>query len=99
MTDIFLGSEIMDIIIEIFIEIYMELMLLIVPEKNLTKKHILIAKIVAIIVLIGLFALVLWGVYLISDKNNMLGLLPITAAAVFSVIQIVLGIVLYNRNH
>ena len=89
----------MDIIIEIFIEIYMELMLLIVPEKNLTKKHILIAKIVAIIVLIGLFALVLWGVYLISDKNNMLGLLPITAAAVFSVIQIVLGIVLYNRNH
>lgn len=89
----------MDILVEAFLEIYMELMFLIVPEKNLSKKHIIIAKILAICVLAGLFALVLWGVYLIADKNNMLGILPIAVAVVISVVQIVLGILLYKKHH
>ena len=89
----------MDIVIEIILEIYMELMLLIVPEKNLSKRHIIIAKAIAITVIIGLFALILWGVYLIADKNSILGILPISAAAVISVIQIALGIFFYKKRH
>ena len=89
----------MDILIEILLEVYMELMLLIVPEKNITKKHIIIAKIIAICVLIGLFALVLLGVYLIAEKNRLIGILPIAIAVIISVAQILLGIVFYNKNH
>ena len=89
----------MDILIEILLEVYMELMLLIVPEKNITKKHIIIAKIIAICVLIGLFALVLLGIYLIAEKNRLIGILPIAIAVIISVAQIVLGIVFYNKNH
>ncbi len=89
----------MDILIEILLEVYMELMLLIIPEKRITKKHIVIAKVIAICVLIGLFALVIWGISLIIDKNNLLGIIPIAIAAIISVAQIALGIIFYNRNH
>ena len=51
----------MDIVIEILLEIYMELMFLVIPENNATKKHIWIAKITAILVVLGIFALVIWG--------------------------------------
>ena len=40
----------MELVIEIILEIYLELMVLIVPEKNASKKHILIAKILAVCV-------------------------------------------------
>ena len=42
----------MEFVIEAFFEIYVELMFLIVPEKNASKKHIFIAKIMAVCVLI-----------------------------------------------
>ena len=89
----------MDILIEALLEIYMELMFLIVPEKNLSKKHIIIAKVIAICVIPGLFALVIWGIYLIADRGNLLGILPIAIAAIISVVQIVFGIILYKRHH
>ena len=89
----------MDILIEIFLEIYFELMLLIVPEKNVTKRHVWTVKIVAIIVLLGLCALIFWGIILIADYGNMLGVIPIAFAGVFSVVQITLGIILYKKHH
>ena len=89
----------MEIIIEIIIELYGELMLLIVPEKKMSKKHIIIAKALAIFVLAGIFALVLWGGYLIFDRGRMIGILPISIAAIISVVQITLGIILYNKHH
>ena len=89
----------MDIVVEIFLEIYMELMFLVVPEKNVSKKHIRIAKIVAIIVVFGIFALAIWGAVLIADDHNMWGIVPIAIAAVLSIIQIVAGIVLFKRYH
>ena len=49
----------MDIVIEVILEIYVELMMLIVPEKNVSKKHKLIAKIIAILVVVVIFALVI----------------------------------------
>ncbi len=88
----------MDIVVEIFLEIYMELMMLIVPEKNLKKKHKVFAWILAFTVLIGVFALVIWGLWLMIDKNNFLGLIPLAFATLISVLQIVAGIVLYNKR-
>lgn len=58
---------------EIFLEVYMELMLLIVPEKNITKKHLVFAKIFAVFMLIGVFALIIWGAVLIGDCKNLWG--------------------------
>jgi hypothetical protein len=77
----------------------MELMLLIIPEKNVSKKHITAAKIIAIAVMIALFALVIWGISLIVDKNNLYGIIPILIAVIVSLVQIVAGIMLYKKHH
>ena len=87
------------IVTEILLEIYMELALLVVPKRNASKRHILLAKIAAIVVVIGIFALVIWGVGLIADHNNLWGVLPITIAAFISLVQIIAGIVLYKKHH
>lgn len=89
----------MDILVEILLEVYMELMLLIVPEKNVTKKHRICAKVFAIAVLLGIIALFVWGIVLIVDYRNLWGILPITIASVFSLFQIIAGIVFYKKNH
>ena len=89
----------MDIVIEILIEIYMELMLLIVPEKNAGKKHIRIAKISAVLVVLGVFALAIWGGVLIADYNNLWGIVPIVIAIILSLIQIIAGIILFKKHH
>ena len=89
----------MDVVIEILLEIYMELMFLVIPEKNASKKHIWIAKIMAILVVLGIFALVIWGGVLIVDHSNMWGILPIVIAVVISLAQIIAGIVLFKKHH
>ena len=77
----------------------MDLMMLVVPEKNITRKHKVFAWILALGVLVGVCALVVWGLVLIIDNNNFLGLIPLALAALISVAQIVAGIVLYNKRH
>lgn len=89
----------MDIVIEILLEIYMELMLLIVPEKNVSKKHIRIAKITAVLVVVAVFALFIWGAVLITDYNNLWGILPIGISVAVSAAQIIAGIVLFKKHH
>lgn len=90
----------MDIVIEIFIELYMEFMFLIVPDKEMvTKKHRVIAVIIALLVLSITLALIIFGLTLIIDKNNFLGIIPLAFAIIISVVQIVLGIILYKKNH
>ena len=74
-------------------------MLLVIPEKNATQKHIWIAKIAAILVVLGIFALVIWGGVLIVDHNNLWGIWPIAIAAVMSLAQIIAGIVLFKKHH
>lgn len=89
----------MDILIEILLEIYMELMFLVIPEKNATKKYIWIAKITAILVVLGIFALVIWGCVLIVDHNNLWGIFFIAVAVVISLAQIIAGIILFKKHH
>lgn len=89
----------MGFVIGLAFEIYVELMFLIVPEKNASKKHILIAKIIAVCVQLALFALLIWGVVLLVDYNNMWGIASIAVAVALSLPQIIAGIVSYKKNH
>ena len=51
----------MDIVFEILIELYLELMFLIVPEKNVTKKHKIIAAVIALIVIAVIFTFIIFA--------------------------------------
>ena len=89
----------MEFIFEILFEVYIELMLFIVPEeKAASQKYRVLAIVFAVLALLGVFALFIWGCVLISDYHNMLGLIPITVAIVLSLIQIVAGLVLHDRR-
>lgn len=89
----------MELLIEIFFEVYGELMFLIIPEKRMDKKYVILTKIIAILVFIGVIALVLWGAILISEYNKLMGIVPIMIAVVISLAQIIAGIVLFNKHH
>ena len=88
----------MELLGEILFEIYGELMFLIIPEKRLDKKYVIITKIIAVLVFIGVIALAFWGIALILD-NNPIGILPLSIAVVISLAQIIAGIVLYKKHH
>ena len=89
----------MDLLFEILFEVYGELMLLIIPEKGRSKGYVIVSKIIALAVILGVLALVIWGAILISDYDNMLGIIPISIGVLISLVQIVTGIVLYKKNH
>ena len=88
----------MELLIEILLEVYMELMFLIVPEDKRRKKHRIITVIIAIVITFGFIALGVWGVYLIADKKNLWGILPLAVAILLSIAQITAGIILWIKN-
>lgn len=89
----------MDLLFEIVFEIYVELMMYIVPEKKASsKKYRTIAIVVAAVVLFGVLALFIWGLVLLNDYNNKLGIIPIVIAIVISIIQIIAGFVLHDKK-
>jgi len=89
----------MELLTEILFEVYGELMFIIVPNKRMNKKYVLITKIISILVFIGVIALILWGTILISNYNNLIGILPISIAIIISLIQIIAGIILFKKHH
>lgn len=89
----------MELLAEIFFEVYGELMFLIIPEKGINKKYVIITKIIAILVFIGVIVLVLWGAILISDYNNLIGIIPISIAVIISLTQIIAGIILFRKHY
>ena len=88
----------MELLGEILFEVYGELMFLIIPEKRLDKKYVIITKIIAVLVFIGVIALAFWGAALVMD-NNRIGILPISIAVAISLLQIIGGILLYRKHH
>ena len=90
----------MDLLFDILFEVYLELMMLIVPEeKAATKKYRIIAILIASLVMVIDFALFILGGALIFDEGRLIGILPLSLAAVLSLAQIVLGIVFSIRKH
>lgn len=84
---------------EFILEVYLELMMLIVPEKNLTKRQIFIAKLLAVFVILLVIFLLIFGCVLIFENNNLLGIIPFSLSIIISIVQIVFGIILYKKNH
>lgn len=89
----------MDILGEVLIELYMELMLLIVPEKNITKKQRRIAQVIAAVEILFLAALAIWGAVLVDDYRNPWGWGIIATVAALSLAQVIAGVVLYKKHH
>lgn len=92
----------MDIILELidaFWDFYFDLMLLIVPEKNLTQKQRVAIKVVAVVVTFGLLALFILGCGLVMENRITLGVILIVISSVISLAQIIAGIVLYKKHH
>ena len=79
---------------EFILEVYLELMMLIVPEKNLTKRQIFIAKLIAVFVILLVIFLLIFGCVLIFENNNLLGIIPFSLSIIISIVQIVFGIIL-----
>ena len=74
-------------------------MLYVVPEEKVTYKKYRILKVFfALFVLLGAFALFIWGCVLISDYNNKLGIIPIVIAVLISIVQIVAGLILHGKK-
>ncbi len=85
----------MDILFEILIEIYMELMMLVVPEDKMAKKRYrFLAVIIALIGVTATVASLIYGLHLIIDKDNMVGIIPIAIAFILSISQITAGIII-----
>ena len=90
-------GETMEIIFEILFGVYLELMMFAVPEgKFKSKKARVIVGTVMTISLLAIFALFIWGCYLVSARDSKLGVIPITAAIVLSIVQIIVGFALHK---
>lgn len=89
----------MDIIFEILLEIYMELMLLVVPEKKAsTRRYRVLAWLIAFIGILATFASFIFGMALIVDNNDLVGIIPLAIALLLSIMQISLGIKAYKKR-
>ena len=89
----------MEFIFEILFEVYLELMMQIVPEDKATSKaYRAIAICVALVSMIGILALFIWGYVLAFERHNPIGWIPIVIATILSLTQIVLGLVLSEKK-
>ena len=70
-------------------------MMLVVPEEKATKKRYrVLAIIIALIGIAAIIASFIYGLHLIIDKNNLLGIIPVVIAVILSVAQIAAGIII-----
>ena len=88
----------MEFLFEFIFELYLELMMFVVPEEKTTsKKYRTFVILVALAVLLGVFALFIWGCVLL-EHNNYLGFIPILIALLISVAQIIAGLKIQNKK-
>lgn len=88
-----------EVILDLFLDPYLELMVMIVPEKNVTKGMRVLAIIIAVVLTLGLLALFLFGASLLFEKNTVWGLILMIVSALLALAQIIAGIVLYKKHH
>ncbi len=89
----------MDILIEFIMDMYAELMLYVIPDRpGTTARRRTIAAILAITMFVVDMALFLWGGTLLFDRKSAGGWVPILAAVVLSLAQIVLGFIVNHKK-
>ena len=70
-------------------------MMLVVPEeKKKKKRYRVLAVIISLIGIAATIASLVYGLHLIIDKDNLIGIIPVTIAAILSIAQITAGIVI-----
>lgn len=90
----------MEFLMEIVFEVYLEMMMLIVPEKEVsTKRYRVVALLIAVAVLCIVFALAFWGLVLLIDESDMKGLIPLVAAVLISAFQIGFGVYFFFKKN
>ena len=89
----------MEFLLELVFEIYLELMMLVVPEKRTTSKGFrALVTVIAILCLLGILALFVWGGVLVFERKNAWGWIPLVFATLLSLAQIIAGFVLSERK-
>ncbi|MBQ8496927.1 MAG: hypothetical protein IJ489_05660 [Clostridia bacterium] len=89
-----------DFLLELIVTLYAELMVLIVPEEKRNGKAFRTAvAIFAGIMILGLMAMAMFGIYFVADgRNPVLGWILLIGAIVLSVAQITVGIILKSKK-
>ena len=92
-----------DFLVELFftiiVEGYVELMGMIIPEKKRTSKTVrTLVAIFAVIMILGLIAMALFGMYFAAKERPVLGWCLIIGSVVLSIAQITLGLIMKSRK-
>ena len=93
----------MDFLVELFftiiVEGYVELMGMIIPEEKSNNKIVRMwIAIFAVIIMLGLIVMALFGLYFIANDRAVLGWCLFIASIVLSIVQIVFGLILKSRK-
>ena len=89
-----------EFVLELIVTLYAELMVLIVPEEKRSGKAFRTAiAIFAGIMILGLMAMAMFGIYFVAnDRNPVLGWILLIGATLLSVSQITAGIILKSTK-
>jgi DMSO/TMAO reductase YedYZ heme-binding membrane subunit len=90
--------ELVEYFVDLFIEVYFEVMLLFIPEEKLKGKNKKLAKVVGVAVILFIFILFFFGIYLLIDLKNRLGIIAIASSLILFIAHIVIGIIFYFRK-
>ena len=91
----------MEILIEYFINIWFELALKLVPDrKRSSKKVLFLCKLITTLVLLYQVAAFTAGALIFSDStgSELLGGVLLSSSVIIFVLQIILGIIFYNKK-
>ena len=93
----------MDFLVELFFEIivtvYAELMGMIIPEEKSNNKTVrMIIAVFAVIIMLGLIVMALFGMYFAVNDRPVLGWCLIIGSIMLSIAQITIGLILKSRK-
>ncbi len=84
---------------ELIITLYVELMGLVIPEEKHSNKTVrTLIAIFAVLMVLGLIVMALFGMYFAANGRSLLGWCLIIGSIVLSIAQITLGIIMKSRK-
>lgn len=89
----------MDFLIELLVDAYGELLMAFVPERGeATRRQRILAKLIAILVMLSCFALLFLGFFLAIERRTALAALPFAGVLLLTVLHIVLFLAVRRRR-
>ena len=94
-----MADFLLELFFTIIVEGYVELMGLIIPkEKSCNKTVRTLITVFAVIMILGLIAMAMFGMYFAANGKALLGWCLIVGAILLSIAQITLGIIMKSRK-